>query len=213
MKVGKKKQRGSTSPQVKPESCIPIPTDDIIENFLLRTRRLLLVGEINEVSSTYVCNYLQAFSLTNEPVYMYINSSGGCLASGYAIIDQMLACSCPVYTIIRGQAHSMAAIIAAFGEKGHRYVTPNSSIMLHSITVHNPPSSIEHHIKAITYIQDDYRQKMINVAKRLKLNIKQLTVLMSETKWMSPKQAIKIGLVDEIWTPRMEQVVNKGLSK
>jgi ATP-dependent Clp protease protease subunit len=213
MKISKKKQQDSTDPQVKPESCVSIPTDDIIENFLLRTRRLLLVGEINEVSSTYVCNYLQGFSLINEPVYMYINSHGGCLASGYAIVDQMLACGCPVYTIVRGQAHSMGAIIAAFGTKGHRYATPNSSIMLHSITIQNPPSSIEHHIEAITYIQNDYRKKITDMAKRLKLNTKQLMELMNETKWMSPKQATEIGLIDKIWTPRMEQTVNKGLSK
>lgn len=37
--------------------------------------------------------------------------------------------------------------------------------------------------------------------------------LMSETKWMSPQKAIKIGLVDRIWTPHMEQAVNRGPSK
>lgn len=212
MKINKKKQQGSTEPQVKSELCMPSSTDDIIENFLLRSRRLLLVGEINEVSSTYVCNYLQGFSLTDEPVYMYINSPGGCLASGYAIIDQMLACSCPIYTIIRGQAHSMGAIIAAFGKKGHRYATPNSSIMLHSVTVQNS-SPIERHTEMMIYMQDDYKRKMTDMAKRLKLNTKQLMKLMGETRWMLPQQAIEIGLIDKIWTPHMEQAVDKGPSK
>jgi ATP-dependent Clp protease protease subunit len=212
MKVSTKKQQSPPKgPQVDHEPCMPSLTDDIIESFLFRTRRLLVIGEINEISSTYICNYLQGFSLTNEPIYMYINSPGGCLASGYAIIDQMLACKCPIYTIIRGQAHSMGAVIAAFGEKGHRYATPNSSVMLHSLTIQNPPTSLEHHTEMITYIRDDYKKKMTDMAKRLKLNTKQLIELMNETKWMSPQQAIKIGLIDKIWTPHMEQAVNKGL--
>jgi ATP-dependent Clp protease protease subunit len=107
----------------------------------------------------------------------------------------------------------MGAVIAAFGEKGHRYATPNSSVMLHSLTIQNPPTSLEHHTEMITYIRDDYKKKMIDMAKRLRLNTKQLMELMNKTKWMSPKQAIKIGLIDKIWTPQMEQAVNKGLSK
>ena len=156
---------------------------------------------------------MQAFALGKDPIYLYINSPGGCLASGYAIIDQMLACRCPIYTIIRGQAHSMGAIVAAFGEKGHRYSMPNSSIMLHSVVIQNPPDAIGHYTEMFGYIQEDYHRKVINLAKRLKLTTNQLIELMDQTKWMSPKQAIKIGLIDGIWTPRMERAVDKGLTQ
>ena len=153
------------------------------------------------------------FSLKKEPVYLYINSQGGCLSSGYAIIDQMLACRCPIYTIVRGQAHSMGAMIAAFGTKGYRYSTPNSSIMLHSVVIQTPPESIDRHTRMINYAKEDYLRKVTNLAKRLKLTAKQLTELMNQTEWMSPKQAIKVGLIDGIWTPRMEQAVDGDLIK
>lgn len=202
-----------TELEVEPELTAPIQLDEIVEEFLVRTRRLLVVGEINEIVSTHICGYLQLFSLRKEPVYMYINSPGGCLASGYAIVDQMLACRCPIHTIVRGQGHSMAAMIAAFGTKGCRYATPNSSLMLHSFIIQNDPDSIERYNKMIGYLEEDYNRKVAALAKRMKVTTKQLLQLMSNTKWMSPEQAIKIGMIDGIWTPRMEQAINKEFGK
>jgi len=190
-------------------SSIPVHIGEITEEFLARTRRISIVGEINEITSTYICNYLQLFSLLKEPIYMYIHSLGGCMASGYAIIDQMLACNFPIYTIVRGQAHSMAAMIATFGTKGHRYATQNSSMMLHSVIIQNQAESIERHSKMTDHIKEDYSRKVASLAKRTKLTVKQLTKLMNDTEWMSPRPAIKIGLIDGIWTPRMEQGINK----
>jgi len=212
-----KKRRNGCEPETKvdvePELTIPIQLDEIIEEFLVKTRRLLMVGEIDEIASTHICSYLQLFSLRPDPIYMYINSPGGCLASGYAIIDQMLACRCPIYTIVRGQGHSMAAMIAAFGTKGHRYSTPNSSFMLHSIIIQNAPDSIERHGQMTGYLEEDYRRKVTALARRMKVTTKQLMELMDQTKWMSPQQAMKIGLIDGIWTPYMENKLNKGFGK
>lgn len=210
IKFNKKKRKSQCESEIETESIIPLQFDEIVDDFLVRTRRLLLVGEIDEIASAHICSYLQVFSLKREPIYLYINSPGGCLASGYAIIDQMLSCRCPIYTIIRGQAHSMSAIIAAFGTKGHRYSMPNSSIMLHSIVIQNSLEYINPHTEMVDYVRKDYLNKINDLAKRLKLTQKQLMELMDRTMWMSPKQAIKIGLIDGIWTPYMEQSIVGG---
>jgi len=143
-------------------------------------------------------------------VYMYINSLGGCIAAGYAIIDQMLACRCPIVTIVRGQAQSMGAIIAAYGQKGSRFSTPNSSFMIHSMSIHNPPCTIEQQIEMIDYANMDYQDKINNLSRRMKINKNKLKNLMGQTKWMSPKEAIKIGLIDGIWTPQKERSVSRS---
>lgn len=215
MNLNTTKQRKSCEQEyeVEPEAILPIQLDELVEEFLVRTRRLLVVGEINETSATHICSYLQLFSLRKEPVYMYINSPGGCLASGYAIIDQMQACSCPIYTVVRGQAFSMGAIIAAFGTKGCRYATPNSSMMLHSVIVQSGPDSIERHSQMSKYITEDYKNKVAVLARRMKVTNKQLRQLLDATKWMVPKQAMKIGLIDGIWTPKRERSLNKGFCK
>jgi len=217
MELTRKKRKTYCDPEAEREdlveTIIPLQLGEVLEEFLVKTRRLLIVGEINEISSAHICSYLQVFSLKSDPVYIYINSPGGCLSSGYAIIDQMLACRCPVRTIVRGQGHSMGAIIAAFGENGHRYATPNSSLMLHSIVIHGTPTAIEQHGVMTKYLQEDYNRKIVDLSKRLKLTAKQLFGLMDTTRWMSPKQAIKIGLIDSIWTPRLEQSLNKGFGR
>jgi ATP-dependent Clp endopeptidase proteolytic subunit ClpP len=197
----------------EPEGTMPIHLDTIVEDFLARTRRLLLVGEINEIASTHVCSYLQVYSTGTAPVYMYINSPGGCIAAGYAIVDQMLACRCPIVTIVRGQAHSMGAMIAAYGQKGHRFATPNSSLMLHSISIQHAPCPIEQQTGMVDYANMDYHDKVTNLSKRMKINKKKLTDLMGQTMWMSPKQAIKIGLIDGIWTPTKERAVSRSFDR
>jgi ATP-dependent Clp protease protease subunit len=188
----------------------PLHFDALVEEFLLRTRRILVVGTIDEELSTRICSYLQLYSTTGKPIYMYINSLGGCVSSGYAIVDQMSMCNCPIYTIVRGNAYSMGAIIAAFGDKKHRYATPNSSMMLHSVIINSSPESIEKHGRMTSYIQDDYNKKIQSLARKMKLGKKKLKELMNETRWMSTQQAMSIGLIDAVWTPRMEREVNKG---
>ncbi len=192
------------------ESVVPssVPADEMIEEFLIRTRRILVIGDIDDALSTYVCSCLQLLSVEKEPIYMYINSPGGCLASGYAIIDQMSACNCPIFTIVRGQAFSMGAIITVFGDKGFRYSTPNSSLMLHSPLVQGPAEPIEQYNKMGKYMNEDWTKKVGEIAKRLKISKKQLIELMDNTKWMLPFEAEKVGIIDGIWTPKLEQSIN-----
>ena len=62
---------------------------------------------------------------------MVINSGGGVVTSGYAILDTMKALDAPVVTYAVGHAESMAAILLAAGEKGRRFCAPNARIMIH----------------------------------------------------------------------------------
>lgn len=195
------------------ESSEIISSSDMVEDFLVKTRRVMIVGEINEISTAHICNQLQFLSLIKDPIFMYINSSGGCMSAGYAIIDQMMASRAPIYTIARGAAHSMAAMILAFGEKGHRFATPNSSIMLHSLIIQNPADPIGSHVEMMNYLEKDFRKKVADLSKRLKIGSKHLLELVNQTKWMSPQQAIKVGLIDKIWTPRREQAIEGDLMK
>lgn len=203
-------QPGSQETEVEITSSIRM--DEVVEEFLLRTRRVLVVGEINELSSIHICCQLQLLSMRKEPIYMYINSPGGCLSAGYAVIDQMLLCDCPIYTIVRGQAYSMGAMIAVFGKKGYRYITRNSSMMLHSVMIQTTPESLERHTEMLRHLQIDYQNKIAALAKRSKLTTKQLKEVMAKTTWMSPKEAMRIGVVDKIWTLGMEKAVNRSFS-
>lgn len=196
-----------------PEQNLPLSLDAVVEDFLRRTRRILVVGEIDDIAAAHICSYLQVFSITKEPIYMYINSPGGSLYAGYAIIDQMLSCCGPVVTIVRGTAHSMGAMIAAHGTKGLRFATPNSSLMLHSVIVHNPALPLGQHKKMFDYTQLDYDKKVTALSRRMGISKKNLNVIMSETTWMQAKQAVKIGLIDGVWTPKKERAVTRSFMR
>jgi ATP-dependent Clp protease protease subunit len=66
-----------------------------------------------------------------EPISLYINSPGGAVTAGLAIYDTMLYIRPPVYTWCIGQCASMAAVLLAAGEPGHRYALPYSRVLIH----------------------------------------------------------------------------------
>lgn len=74
--------------------------------------------------------FLEAESPT-LPIKLYINSPGGSVTAGLAIYDTMQYIQSPVHTFCMGQAASMGSLLLAGGEKGHRYVLKNGSVMIH----------------------------------------------------------------------------------
>ena len=100
---------------------------------LLKDRIILLSGEINdEVASAVVAQllFLEAEDAEKD-IYMYINSPGGVVTSGFSIFDTMNYIKPDVATICMGQAASMGAFLLSSGQKGKRYALPNARIMIH----------------------------------------------------------------------------------
>ena len=100
---------------------------------LLKDRIVMLSGEINdEVASSVVAQLL--FLEAEDPdkdIYLYINSPGGVVTSGFSIYDTMNYIKPAVSTICIGQDASMGAFLLSCGEKGKRYALPNARIMIH----------------------------------------------------------------------------------
>ena len=100
---------------------------------LLQDRIVLLGGEVNDDSANSIVAqllFLQAQDPKKE-ISMYINSPGGSVTAGLAILDTMRMVKCPVATFCVGQAASMGAILLSAGEKGKRHALPNARIMIH----------------------------------------------------------------------------------
>jgi len=87
-----------------------------IDQILLKTRCVFIYGVIDEKMSCEVTKQLIALNLINkEPIYIRINSCGGSVMDGLAIIDTIKSLTCPVVTIICGKAFSMGGIISVVG--------------------------------------------------------------------------------------------------
>lgn len=193
--------------------------DSAVEKYLYCTRKIVMTGEIDDVMAAGVCNALQYYNCKSKirPVFMYINSPGGSMSAGFSIIDQMECIDCPVCTIVRGEALSMAALITAFGTPGLRFAMPSASLMIHSVSLiesGNSAECIEKHMLMVRYLETEYRTKVKELAKRLskalaqKINPKELEKMMAENLWMNPKKAISIGLIDGIWTKEFDGATN-----
>ena len=100
---------------------------------LLKDRIVFVGGEIDDnMANVLVAQllFLQAQDPEKE-VSMYINSPGGSVTAGLAILDTMKMVKCPVATYCVGQASSMGAILLAAGERGRRFALPHARIMVH----------------------------------------------------------------------------------
>jgi len=100
---------------------------------LLKDRIIFVSGEVEDgMANAIVAQllFLQAMDSEKE-ISMYINSPGGSVTAGLAILDTMRMVKCPIATYCVGQAASMGAILLAAGEKGRRHALPHSRIMIH----------------------------------------------------------------------------------
>ncbi len=100
---------------------------------LLRERIIFLNGEVNDVVSAMVCAQLLFLEADNakKPIFLYINSPGGVVTSGFAMYDTMQYIRSPVHTLCMGTARSMGSFLLMGGEPGHRAALPNSSLHVH----------------------------------------------------------------------------------
>lgn len=102
-------------------------------DFFIKTRTVFLYGEIDTMSAYEVGGRLKYLDFLDsaEPITLEINSPGGEVSSGLAIIDTINCISAPVRVVVCGMAASMAALVAASGTRGMRYALPHSNIMIH----------------------------------------------------------------------------------
>lgn len=100
---------------------------------LLKDRIIMLSGEINDdMANTIIAQLLFLDAQDNtKDISLYINSPGGVITSGLAIMDTMNFIKSDVSTIAIGMAASMASILLTSGAKGKRFALPNSTVLIH----------------------------------------------------------------------------------
>ena len=170
---------------------------------LLKERIIFLGSSINDIVSSTVIAQLLFLEADNpdKDIYMYINSPGGLITSGFAILDTMNYIKPKISTICMGQAASMAAILLSMGTKGKRMALENSRVMIHQPLggAQGQASDIEIHTKEILFLKDRLNNILAKNTGRTVKNIEKDT---NRDNFMSAEESIKYGLIDEI--------VNKG---
>ena len=131
---------------------------------LLKDRIIMLSGDVNDQMANSIIAqllFLDAQDNTKD-IYMYINSPGGVITSGMAIVDTMNFIKSPVSTIATGMAASMASIILAEGEKGKRFALQHPELSLKELAEQVPDgpiskSGVNHRLKKLHEIAENLR--------------------------------------------------------
>ena len=166
---------------------------------LLKERIVFLTGQVQDDISSLICAQL-LFLEAEDPkkeISFYINSPGGVVTSGLAILDTMNYIKCPVSTIVMGQACSMGSLLLCCGEKGRRFALPNSRIMIHQPSggFQGQATDIEIHAKEILDLKARLNQIYVD---RTGQKLEIVEKAMERDNFMSPQEALKFGLIDEV---------------
>ena len=166
---------------------------------LLKDRIVFVGGEIDDDTANAIVAqllFLQAQDAEKE-VSMYINSPGGSVTAGLAILDTMKMVKCPVATYCVGQAASMGAVLLASGEKGRRFALPHARIMVHQPWggAQGKASDIEITAREILRLKE-----MLNgiLAEAAGKTLEAVTNDTDRDHFMSAEEAKSWGIVDKV---------------
>lgn len=166
---------------------------------LLKDNVIFLGGPINDETANLVIAQL-LFLQSEDPkkdISLYINSPGGVVTAGLAIVDTMNHIKNNVSTVCVGMAASAAAIILAAGEKGKRYALPNSEIMIHQPWggAEGRATDIEITAKQIIKIRERLNKMLADFTGK---PVAQIEKDVDRDYFMSADEAKKYGVVDKV---------------
>lgn len=169
---------------------------------LLKDRIIFIGTDISDQVANVVVAQLLFLKMEDpkKDINLYINSNGGQITAGLAILDTMLFLGCDINTYCIGQAVSMAAILLACGTKGKRFALPHSRIMIHQPYGGVGGSSEDIRIQAKEILE----LKKITSSLMSKFTGQPLAKVIEDSErdfYMDPEAALKYGIVDHIAKP------------
>lgn len=166
---------------------------------LLKDRIIFVSGHIETNMSNTVIAQLLFLEKENpdEDIQMFINSQGGQVTAGMAILDTMNYIKCDVSTIAVGLAASMGTVLLSSGTRGKRFALPNSKIH-----IHQPLGGVEGQASDIAIEAEEILKTRETLYKILSENtkqaIKQIEKDADRDKYFTAKEAKEYGLIDKV---------------
>lgn len=163
---------------------------------LLDDNIILLTGEITDsMADIVISQLLYLDSVNSEPIHMYINSPGGSVTAGLAILDVMKIIKSEVYTYCIGLAASMGAVLLSAGDK--RYIVPHAEVMIHQPLGGAQGQATELEITAKHILNTKNVLNKI-LAENCRKTIEEVAKDTERDNWKSASEAVDYGLVDKI---------------
>ncbi|MCI6187812.1 MAG: ATP-dependent Clp protease proteolytic subunit [Spirochaetia bacterium] len=171
----------------------------------LKTRQIILTGEINKELADSIVRQLLILDSEDEktPIYMYIDSPGGDVDAGFAIFDMIRFINAPVYLIGMGLIASAATLVLLAVDKEFRIGLPNSRYLIHQPLggMRGVATDIEIYAKDMEKI----RAKLNSlIAEQTGTSLEQVTKDTERDFWLDSDEAVKYGLISKIIAKKSE---------
>lgn len=175
--------------------------DDKIDTVLLKARRLFLCDAVDSDTSKEIIRKLWFLELTDpgKPILFVINSPGGSVDSGLAIVDQINMITSPVTTLVTGLAASMGSILSLAAARGRRFATANARIMIHqpsiSGVIRGQATDLDIQAKEILKTRNALIEIYVEATGK---DFKTIEKAIDRDTWMSADEARTYGLLDKV---------------
>ena len=173
---------------------------------LLKDRIIFLGEDVNSTTASLVIAQM-LFLESEDPdkeIYFYINSPGGSVTDGLAIVDTMNYIKCPVSTFCLGLAASFGAVLLANGEKGKRFAMPNAEILIHQPLIggggiSGQATEVKIHADHLVKTREKLNKFLSD---RTGQSIETIQKDTERDNYMTAEEALKYGLIDGIMDKR-----------
>ena len=186
----------TVSPNLPPQTPFTPIDQELYEN-----RYIFVNGMVSSEMALKVNKELFAMERKNPdlPIYIWINSPGGEVTSGFSIYDTIQFIKPKVFTIVSGLAASMGSVIALAAEKENRLAMPNGRILIHqpliSGVMRGSASDLEIHAKDIIEMKKRFHRLY---AERTGTSIEKYQELMERDRWIDADEAVELGLISKV---------------
>jgi ATP-dependent protease ClpP protease subunit len=152
--------------------------------------------ELLTEAEKYCLEMKHSLRVKKIPIYLHINSFGGCIFSAFNAIDYMESCTVPIYTVIEGSTASAGTLISICGRK--RFIRKNAYMLIHQLSSECWGKMAE--------IEDCYKN-LKGLMSRIRNHYKEYTtipkdelkVMLKHDLWMNSDKCLEYGLVDELY--------------
>ena len=168
---------------------------------LLGERIVMLGSEVKDDNANEICGamLLLAAQDPDRDISLYINSPGGSVTAGMAVLDTMKFVSCDVVTVAMGLAGSMAQVLLSAGAKGKRYALPHARILMHQPLGGIGGSATDIRIQAEQMLLVKKQIAQLN-AENTGQPVERIEEDSEHDRWFTAREAVEYGLVDDVLT-------------
>jgi len=162
-------------------------------------RVVYLIGDITEEKSLEFIKEMFKLEMENpiNDIVVIIDSYGGYVDTMWSMQDTMRLLRCKIHTLCIGKAMSCGQMILVGGDKGCRYATPNSRVMMHEISTiaYGSVADIKNYTEELYRLDKQFREFIL---KKTKLKKAQLNEMLKKDYYMTPEEALEFGFIDKI---------------